>query len=318
MIIISHGPAARRPSTRGIAGSGERGGTPIRQPLWLDERTALPYQNNSLMIACLIFLTQVFRAPDRTVSTAGRDRPAPWNPRSGFEGEGANQGDVSRPERSGGRVTATEKRLIARGRLSPTKEVTGGRRTTLAQESEASAGFRGRGADCATAREPGRPREARSLRERAKNRKPEGQGSQREASVCRRPGAPNRSGRAERPRVYAAAEPAATPEDRQSERSEVCRDRVKEKYKMPEGRACRRAAVVRPAPEAGREPLSGADGRGCQAAGGAERSPNPTDDGSREGGRGRTARQAVHQAGRERRRGATPATATPPPSPQIP
>jgi len=56
---------------------------------------------------------------------------------------------------------------------------------------------------------------------------------------------------------------------------------------------------------------SGADGRGCQAAGGAERSPALTDDGDREGGRGRKARQAVHQAGRERRRGATPATATP-------
>jgi len=55
----------------------------------------------------------------------------------------------------------------------------------------------------------------------------------------------------------------------------------------------------------------GADGRGCQAAGGAERSPAPTDDGFHEGGRGRKVRQAVHKAGRERRRGATPATATP-------
>ena len=41
-------------------------------------------------------------------STAERDRPAPWNPRSGFEGEGAIQGDVSRPKQSGGRVTATD------------------------------------------------------------------------------------------------------------------------------------------------------------------------------------------------------------------
>lgn len=55
---------------------------------------------------------------------------------------------------------------------------------------------------------------------------------------------------------------------------------------------------------------SGADGRRCQAAGRAERSPAPTDDGNREGGPGRTERQAVHQAGRERHRGATPATAT--------
>ena len=81
---------------------------------------------------------------------------------------------------------------------------------------------------------------------------------------------------------------------------------------MPEERAGRRAAVVRPAPEAGREPHRGGrarmpDGR----RGGAERSPATTDDGSCEGGPGRKTRQAVHQAGRERRRGATPATATP-------
>ncbi len=113
-------------------------------------------------------LAWVFGAPDRTDPTAGRDRPAPWNPCSGFEGEGANQGDVSRPERSGGRVTATEKNLIARGRLSPTKEVTGGRRATTAQESGASASSCGRGADCASAREPVRPSEARSHRERAR------------------------------------------------------------------------------------------------------------------------------------------------------
>jgi len=79
----------------------------------------------------------------------------------------------------------------------------------------------------------------------------------------------------ERPRVYAGAEPAASPEDRQSERSEVCRDRATEKYKMPEGRACRRVAVVRPGPEAAREPLRGgrareADGR----KGGAQPGPD--------------------------------------------
>jgi len=113
-------------------------------------------------------LTWVFGAPDRTDSTAGRGRPAPWNPRSGFEGEGATQGGVSRPERSGGRVTATEKKLIARSRLSPTKEVTGGWRATTAQEGRASASSCGRGADCAKACEPVRPNEVRSLRERAK------------------------------------------------------------------------------------------------------------------------------------------------------
>jgi len=104
--------------------------------------------------------------------TDGLDRRAgavrcPGIRASGFEGEGANQGDVSRPEQSGGRVTTTEKKRIARGRLSPTQEVTGGRRATMAQESGASAFSCGRGADCATAREPVRPREARSLRERA-------------------------------------------------------------------------------------------------------------------------------------------------------
>ena len=146
----------------------------------------------------------------------------------------------------------------------------------MAQESGASASFCGRGADCASASEPGRPNEVRSRWERARVLKlPEGQGSQRAAPVCRRPGAPNRSGRVKRPRVYAVAEPAATPEDRQSERSEVYRDRTTEKYKMPEGRACRRAAVVRPAPEAGREPLRGgrareADGR----RGGAQPGPD--------------------------------------------
>ena len=158
-------------------------------------------------------LTWVFRAPDRTVSTAGRDRPAPWNPRSGFEGEGANQGGVSRPKRSGGRVTTTEKKLIARSRLSPTKEATDGTRATLAQESGASASLCGRGADCASARE----------------------------------------------------------------------------------------AVVRRDPEAEREPLGGGRAR-VPGAGGAERSPALTDDGTREGGRGRTTRQAVHKAGMERRR----------------
>jgi hypothetical protein len=71
----------------------------------------------------------------------------------------------------------------------------------------------------------------------------------------------------ERPRVFAVAEQdAKRPEDRQSERSEVCRDRAKEKYKMPEDCACRREAVVRRNPEAGREPLGGGRAR-MQAAG---------------------------------------------------
>ena len=48
-------------------------------------------------------------APDRSVSPAGRDHPAPWSPRKRFRGRGCEQGAVSRPERSGGRVTATQR-----------------------------------------------------------------------------------------------------------------------------------------------------------------------------------------------------------------
>ena len=71
---------------------------------------------------------------------------------------------------------------------------------------------------------------------------------------------------------FAVAEPAAMPEDRQSERSEVCRDREKGKYLLPEGRACRRGAVVRRVPEAGRKsfgmvPVPGASKRSEVAPG---------------------------------------------------
>ena len=180
---------------------------------------------------------------------------------------------MSRSEHSGARVTATAEEgrhaCVAPTRDEddrpgpPVSDEGGVRRLSGAPMSRRAERPRvcSRGADCVNARDPVRPSEVRSLRERAMKKRPEGQGSQRAASVCRRPGAPNRSGRAERPRVYAVAEPAATPEDRQSERSEVCRDRAREKYKMPEGRACRRAAVVRPAPEAGREPLRGGRAR---------------------------------------------------------
>ncbi|MDP1992858.1 MAG: hypothetical protein Q8K00_17740 [Syntrophales bacterium] len=47
------------------------------------------------------------------------------------------------------------------------------------------------------------------------------------------------------------------PEDRLSERSDVCRDRAKQRGLQPEGRACRREAVVRRGPEAEREPQRG-------------------------------------------------------------
>jgi len=42
-----------------------------------------------------------------------------------------------------------------------------------------------------------------------------------------------------------------------SQRSDVCRDRAKKKHQMPEGRAGRHATVVRPAPEAKRDPHRG-------------------------------------------------------------
>ena len=103
------------------------------------------------------------------------------------------------------------------------------------------------------------------------------------------------------------------PEARQSERSEVCRDWAKGKYFLPEGRACRREAVVRRDPEAEREPLRGGRERVLIARrGGAKRGPKG--DCNREGGRGNTGVAAVHKAGEERRFGATPATATLPPS----
>lgn len=53
---------------------------------------------------------------------------------------------------------------------------------------------------------------------------------------------------------FAVAEPAATPEDRQSERSEVCRDREKGKYLLPEGRgglAAQRESTDDPEAEGG-------------------------------------------------------------------
>ncbi|MBU1183979.1 MAG: hypothetical protein KJ663_02235 [Proteobacteria bacterium] len=104
---------------------------------------------------------------------------------------------------------------------------------------------------------------------------------------------------------------------RQSERSEICRDRAKGKYLQPEGRACRREAVVRPALEAKREPLRGGRERVLIARrGGAKRGPKG--DCNREGGWGNTGVAGVHKAGKERRFGAIPATATPPPSSQTP
>jgi len=81
-----------------------------------------------------------------------------------------------------------------------------------------------------------------------------------EGGVRRLSGAPM-SRRAERPRVLRSRSRPQRPRNRQSERSEVCRNREKGKYLLPEGRAGRRAAVVRRVPEAGRrdshQPRSG-------------------------------------------------------------
>jgi len=77
-------------------------------------------------------------APDRTAATEGRDRPAPWSPLQRSRGRGREretflvrskaEGESRRPPRRG--VTHVSprrgKKMIARGRLSPTKEESGG------------------------------------------------------------------------------------------------------------------------------------------------------------------------------------------------
>ena len=182
---------------------------------------------------------------------------------------------MSRSEHSGGRVTATAEagRHVC---VAPTREKgrpgtpvsdeggvrrLGGR--TNEQEGGASAGSCGRDADSVKpAIRCVRAKRGRSGSGQWKERL-KGRGSHREARVCRQPGAQNHVYAAVRSvRVcLAVAEPAATPEGRQSERSEVCRNREKRKYLLPEGRAGRRAAVVRRVPEAGRrdshQPRSG-------------------------------------------------------------
>ena len=172
---------------------------------------------------------------------------------SGFEGEGANQGDVSRPEQSGGRVTATEKED---DRPRPPVSDEGGDRRQAGHHGAGERSVRGFSRSRSRPQRPrtGSPSKARSA----------GTG-QRRSTKCWR-GWP------------VAAQRSSGPPRRQ-----------------------------------GGSP-NGADGRGYkrpERRRGAQRSPAPTDDGDREGGPGRKARQAVHQAGRERRRGATPATATP-------
>ena len=68
----------------------------------------------------------------------------------------------------------------------------------MSRRAERPQDSRGRGADCVKARDLVRPSEARALRERAMKKRPEGRGSQRAASVCRRPGAQHHVYAAER------------------------------------------------------------------------------------------------------------------------
>ena len=135
------------PSRRGNAGSGERGGTPISViGKAYGPPPSLLHQNHLSLIRGFIFCPLFWKEhPTERARPQGDIVRRPGIRFSGFEGEGANQGDVARPERSGGRVTTTEKRLIARSRLSSTKEVTGGRQAIIAQESGSSASLRGRG-----------------------------------------------------------------------------------------------------------------------------------------------------------------------------
>ena len=81
------------------------------------------------------------------------------------------------------------RKMIARGRLSLTKEVAGGMRATVAQASAASAGYRCRGADCEKDPRPGSlsAATAAGFRANGKYLLPEGRACRREAVVRRIP-----------------------------------------------------------------------------------------------------------------------------------
>ena len=96
------------------------------------------FTRTSLIISCRACRPGVQScAPDRTVATEGRDRPAPWSPRQRSRGRGREretclvrsvaEGESRRPSRRGvTQVSPRREKKDARGRLSPTKEVTGG------------------------------------------------------------------------------------------------------------------------------------------------------------------------------------------------
>lgn len=148
---------------------------------------------------------------------SGRPRPQgvavrrPGVRDSGLEGEGAKRepylvrskakDELRRPTRRG--VTHVSPRRGKRNdRPGPPVSDEGGVRQPKGRTNEqaggASAGFSRSRRRLGEAREPVRPNEVRSLRERAMKKRPEGQGSQRAASVCRRPGAQHRVYAAER------------------------------------------------------------------------------------------------------------------------
>jgi len=91
---------------RGCTGSGERGRMPIENP---PEKR---FTRTSLIISCRACRPSVQScAPDRTVSTGGRGRPAPWSPRQRSRGRereretclvrSVAEGESRRPSRRG-------------------------------------------------------------------------------------------------------------------------------------------------------------------------------------------------------------------------
>ena len=187
----------------------------------------------------------------------GRSRPEgeavrrPGVRASGLEGEGAKGRRVSsgakrRASHGDRRDGASRRCRPDEGKRTPAPACLRQRRSQAAigrtneQTSGASAGSCGRDAGCVKARDPVRPCEARSLRERAMRKggrmakavtaqRVSADGPKLKIHVC----ADERSVRG----VSAVAEPSVEkPEARQSERSEVCRDRAKEKYLIPDTR----------------------------------------------------------------------------------
>ena len=164
------------------------------------------------------------KAPDRTVATAGRGRPAPWSPRQRSRGRGREKGAVSRSEHSGARVTATAEEgrhaCVAptreNGRPGPPVSDEGGvRRLSGAPMSRRAERPRGLAVATPTA---GSPRSGASERSEvapgAGNDKEAGGPRQSARSVClptARRSASCLHGRAKRPRIFAVAKPAASP-----------------------------------------------------------------------------------------------------------